>query len=120
MREWVGGLLEFRPLGPGPELGSRAIQVVEISGRPWEIQSEIVRYDPPRELEARLTHKTFESVASYRVEPAGGGSTLSAAMESRYKQLAARLVGAAVTRQVQKKLEADLTRLKRVVEQAPG
>lgn len=116
MHEWVGGLLEFRPLGPGPELGSRAIQIVEISGRPWEIESEIVRYEPPRALEARLTHKTFESVASYRVEPAGVGSTLTATMESRYKQLAARLLGAAVTLKMQKKLESDLARLKQVVE----
>lgn len=118
MQEWVGGLVEFRPLGPGPEVGSRAVQVVEISGSPWEIQSEIVCYEPPQELQARLTHKAFESLASYRVEPAGAGTRLTATMESRYRQLAVRLVGAAATRKAQKKLESDLARLKQVVEQA--
>jgi hypothetical protein len=118
MREWVGGLVEFRPLGPGPELGSRAIQVVEVSGSPWEIQSEIVAYEPPRRLEARLRHKSFESLATYEVETAGERTRLTATMESEYKQMAARLMAGVVTRQVQKKLESDLARLKQVVENA--
>ena len=116
MHEWVGGLVEFRPLGPGPELGSRAIQVVEVSGSPWEIESEIVGYEPPRRLEARLRHKSFESLATYEVEPAGERTRLTATMDSEYKQMAVRLMAGVVTRQVQKKLEADLARLKQVVE----
>lgn len=120
MHQWVGGLVEFRPLGPGPELGSRAIQVVEVSGHPWEIESEIVGYEPPRRLEARLRHKTFESLASYHVEGAGEGSRLTATMESEYKQMAVRLMAGVVNRKTQQKLEADLARLKQVVESADG
>ena len=118
MREWVGGLVEFRPLDEGPQLGSRAIQVVDVSGRRWELESEIVGFEPPRRLEARLRHKGFESLAEYRLEPAGVGTRVTATMETEYRQMAARLLAAVVTRQAQKKLESDLARLKLAVESA--
>jgi hypothetical protein len=118
MQEWVGGLVEFRPLSPGPALGSRAIQVVDMAGRHWELESEIVRYEPPRELEARLTHRGFDSVAAYRLEPAGDRTRVTATMDTQYKQTFARLLAGVVTRQAQRKLEADLNRLKQVVEGA--
>ena len=118
MEEWVGGLVEFRPLDAGPQLGSRALQIVDLAGRRWELQSEIVAYDPPRRLDAQLSHKAFASRASYLLEPTGGGTRLTATMESDYKQMAARLMAGVVTRQTQKKLASDLERLKRVVEAA--
>lgn len=116
MHEWVGGLVEFRPLGPGPELGSRGVQVVTMAGRQWELESEITRYEPPRELDARLVHNGFESLASYRLEESDGRTRVTTTMETEYKQAFARLLAGVVTRQAQKKLEADLARLKQVVE----
>jgi uncharacterized protein YndB with AHSA1/START domain len=118
MHEWVGGLLEFRPLGPGPALGARGVQVVHMAGRRWELESELTRYEPPRELEARLVHKDFESLASYRLEESNGRTRVTTTMETEYKQAFARLLAGVVTRQAQKKLEADLARLKQVVESA--
>jgi uncharacterized protein YndB with AHSA1/START domain len=117
MREWVGGLLEFRPTDAGPALGSRAIQVVEIAGKKWEVESELTRYEPPRELEARLVaSKAFESVATYRLEEVDGRTRVTTTMESEYR--VARLVGGLIARKAQKKLETDLARLKQVVEAA--
>jgi uncharacterized protein YndB with AHSA1/START domain len=117
MREWVGGLVEFRPLSPGPALGSRAIQVVEMAGKKWELESEITRYEPPHLLEARLVApKDFESVASYRLEETDGQTRVTTTMETEYRHRVARLLGGVATRQAQRKLEADLDRLKRVVE----
>jgi uncharacterized protein YndB with AHSA1/START domain len=116
MHEWVGGLVEFRPLEPGPALGSRGVQVVNMAGRRWELESEITRYEPPRELEARLVHDDFESVASYRLTESDGRTRVTTTMETEYKQAFVRLLGGVATRQAQKKLEADLARLKRVLE----
>ena len=118
MHEWVGGLVEFRKLGPGPQLGSRGVQVVNMAGRRWELESEITRYEPPHELEARLVHKDFESRARYRLEEGDGRTRVTTTMDIQYKQTFARLLAGVVTRQTQRKLEADLARLKQVAERA--
>ena len=121
MKQWVGGLIDFRPLDQGPARGSRAIQLVEIAGKKWELESEITRYEPPRELQARLVApKDFESVASYRLDDAGGGTRVTTTMDTEYKSRLARMLGGVATKQAQKKLEADLTRLKQVVETTAG
>jgi Polyketide cyclase / dehydrase and lipid transport len=117
MQEWVGGLVEFRPLSPGPELGSRAIQVVELAGKKLELESEITRYEPPYLLEASLVApKDFESVARYRLDEADGHTRVTTTMETQYKHRVVRLLSGVVTRQAQRKLEADLDRLKQVLE----
>jgi uncharacterized protein YndB with AHSA1/START domain len=117
MKEWVGGLVEFRPIDAGPALGARGVQVVEMSRRNWELESEITRYQPPRALEARLTHKGFESTAAYELEEHDGRTHVRATLDTEYK-LFGNLLGGLVTRQAQKKLEADLDRLKRAAESA--
>jgi uncharacterized protein YndB with AHSA1/START domain len=117
MREWLGGLVEFQPISPGPALGSKAVQIVEMAGKKWELESEITRYDPPHLLEAFLVAPNdFESVASYRLDEADGRTRVTTTMETQYKHRVARLVGGVVTRHAQRKLEADLDRLKRAVE----
>jgi uncharacterized protein YndB with AHSA1/START domain len=118
MKEWVGGLVEFRLLDPGPALGARGVQIVEVSRRNWELQSEITRYQPPRALQARLTHKGFVSTAAYELEEHDGHTHVHATLDTEYKLFANRLLGALVTRQAQKKLEDDLERLKRAAESA--
>jgi uncharacterized protein YndB with AHSA1/START domain len=119
MRKWIGGLIEFRPLDEGPQLGSRAIQVVELSGKKWELESEITRYEPPELLEARLVAPNgFESVASYELEEADGRTRVTTRMTTEYKHRVARLLGGVVTRQAQRKLVSDLERLKQAVEAA--
>jgi uncharacterized protein YndB with AHSA1/START domain len=121
MRTWIGGLVEFRPIDEGPALGSRAIQVVEVAGKKWELESELTRYEPPLALEARLVAaKDFELVATYRLEEANGRTRVSATTETAFKHRTARLLGGVLTRKAQKKLEADLARLKLVVESEPG
>jgi uncharacterized protein YndB with AHSA1/START domain len=121
MRQWVGGLVDFRPLDDGPALGSRAIQVVHLAGKDWELESEITRYEPPRALEARLVApNAFESLAAYRLEETDGRTRVTTTMESEYRSRTARLLGGVVTRQAQRKLVGDLERLKQLVESDGG
>jgi uncharacterized protein YndB with AHSA1/START domain len=118
MKEWVGGLIEFRPLDPGPALGARGVQVVEVGRRNWELESEITRYQPPRILEARLTHRGFESTAAYELEERDGRTHVRATLDTTYRLGADRLLGGLMTRQAQRKLRADLERLKHAAESA--
>jgi uncharacterized protein YndB with AHSA1/START domain len=118
MREWVGGLREFNALDPGPAPGARAVQVLDAAGRRWRIESQIVRYEPPHELESILRHRAFESRVAYRLAGAGGRTHLTGTIETRYQLGVGRLLGGLIGRQAQRKLEDDLGRLKRLAEAA--
>jgi uncharacterized protein YndB with AHSA1/START domain len=114
---WMGALVESEPLTEGPaERGSRYRDVFEDHGQRIELEAELVEVAPGERLMARLVSKGFESTSSQRLEATGGGTRLTAAIETRYTMLAARLVAPLVTRHAQKQLEADLVRLKALVE----
>jgi uncharacterized protein YndB with AHSA1/START domain len=120
---WMGALVESESLTEGPpELGSRYRDVFEDHGQRIELEAELVEVEPGERLTARLMSKGFESTSSQRLEAAGTGkrTRLTAAVETRYTMLAARLLAPLVTRHAQKQLEADLARLKELVEAEAG
>lgn len=118
MQRWIGGLLEFEPLEPGPALGSRSRQVMRIKGQSFELESVITSFDPPAALDVRVEHKGFDSTSAYGLEEHEGHTHLTATIETTYKLFANRLLGGLVTREAQKKLVADLSRLKSLLESA--
>lgn len=118
---WMGALVESEALTDGPpELGSRYRDVFEDHGQRIELEAELVEVKPGERLTAKLVSKGFESTSSQQLEAADGGTRLSAAVETRYTMLAARLLAPLVTRHAQKQLEADLARLKELVEAEAG
>ncbi|MGE5690190.1 MAG: SRPBCC family protein [Pseudomonadota bacterium] len=116
MRRWVGGLKEFRPLDPRPGPGARAEQVVELAGRRVHVRSEILRYEPSEAVDARIRGKGFDVETAYRLEDLGPATLLRATVATRLHGVAGRLIGGVVDRQARRKLEADLTRLRQLVE----
>ena len=118
---WMGALVESESLTEGPpELGSRYRDVFEDHGQRIELEAELVEVEPGERLTARLVSRGFESTSSQRLEADGAGTRLTAAVETRYTMLAARLLAPLVTRHAQKQLEADLARLKELVEAEAG
>ena len=117
MKRWIGGLLEFTPLdGSKPRLGSRARQRVEQAGRTFTVESEITELEPNERLTARIEGSAFTSTVSYRLEPAAGGTRLTASAETDVRGLGGRLLGGVVARQGNRKLGGDLARLKALAE----
>ena len=117
LRQWVGGLVESTALTEGgARVGARSREVVEERGQRFELETGITRYAPNEVLQARITSKGFETLSTYRLQEDSGRTRLTSVLESRYTMLLARLLAPIVTRQAQKKLEADLDRLKRLVE----
>ena len=116
MRQWVGGLREFRPIDPEPAPGARSEQVVELGGRRMHLRSELVRYEPSEVVEAQLTGKGFEVATRYRLEPSGTGTELHAVVETHLHGLTGKLLGGVVEKQAQRKLERDLATLKQLAE----
>jgi uncharacterized protein YndB with AHSA1/START domain len=114
---WMGALVESESLTEGPpELGSRYRDVFEDHGQRIELEAELVEVEPGERLTARLVSKGFEATSSQRLEADGADTRLTATVDTRYTMLAARLLAPLVTRHAQKQLEADLARLKELVE----
>ena len=116
MQRWIGGLLEFEPLDPGPAAGSRSRQTLRIKGQTLHLDSVITAFEPPAVLDVHVEHRGFASTSAYRLDEHEGHTHLSVAIETTYKLFANRLLGGLVTREAQKKLSADLARLKELVE----
>jgi uncharacterized protein YndB with AHSA1/START domain len=114
---WMGALVESEPLTDGPpEPGSRFRDVFEDHGQRIELEAELVEVEPPRVLVVHLVSDVFEATIDQRLERADGGTRLTAEIETTYTKLAARLLASVLTRHAQKQLEADLARLKELVE----
>ncbi len=121
MKRWIGGLLEFTPLdGSEPRPGSRARQRVQQAGRTFAVESEITEFEPNERLTARIEGRAFTSTVSYRLEPTDGGTRLTASAESDLHGLGGRLLAGVAARQAQRKLGADLARLKTLLEHEPS
>jgi hypothetical protein len=113
----MGALVESEPLTEGPpEEGSRYHDVFEDHGQRIELEAELVELDEPRGLVVHLTADAFDATIRQGLEEKDGRTRLTAVIETTYTKLAARLLGAVVTRHAQKQLEADLERLKELVE----
>jgi hypothetical protein len=114
---WMGALVESEALDDEvPALGSRFRDVFEDHGQRIELEAEVVALEPPRALAVRLVAGAFEATSRSRLEEGGPGTRLTATIETTYTALAARLLAPVVTRHAQKQLEADLGRLRELVE----
>lgn len=113
----MGALVESEPLAEGaPVLGSRYRDVFEDLGRRVELEAEVVELDPPHALVVELAADAFEATSASRLEAAGAATRVTVTIETTYKGRAARLVGPVVARRAQRQLEADLERLRELVE----
>jgi hypothetical protein len=113
----MGALVESEPLSDGPpQEGSRYRDVFEDHGQRIELEAELVEFDEPHGLVVRLTSHAFDATIRQGLDEVDGRTRVTAAIETTYTKLAARLLAGVVTRHAQKRLEADLGRLKELVE----
>jgi uncharacterized protein YndB with AHSA1/START domain len=115
--EWMGALEESKPLTEGPVgVGSRYRDVFVDHGQRVELEAEVVRYEPPHCLEVALRGDGIAATSSQILEDAGGGTRLTAVIETEYTKRLLRMMAGVVTRHAQARLESDLAKLKRIVE----
>jgi uncharacterized protein YndB with AHSA1/START domain len=115
--EWMGALVESEPLTDGPPAeGSRYRDVFEDHGQRIELEAELVEVDEPHGIVVQLAADAFDATITQRLDEEDGGTRISAVIETTYTGFAARLLAPVVTRHAQKQLEADLGRLKELVE----
>ena len=115
--EWMGVLTESEQLTEGaPKVGSRWRDVFEDRGQRVELEAELVEYEPNRRLRVRLGNRSFHSTSTQELAEGERWTRVSTVIETEYRTLAARLAGRLVTRHAQQQLEADLARLKELLE----
>lgn len=115
--EWMEKLVSSEQLTDAePGIGTRFHDVFEDHGHRIEIDAEVVEWKPGERLATRLTSSGFESTARQRLEERDGRTRIEVEIETEYRSRVARIMAGVVTRQAQKQLEADLARLKRLVE----
>ena len=113
----MGALQESEALSSGPTgAGSRYRDVFVDHGQRVELQAEVVVYEPPHRLEVALRGDGIEATSSQMLEEAGGGTRLTAVIETEYTKRLLRMMAGLVTRHAQARLESDLENLKRIVE----
>lgn len=124
VEQWVGWLIEIRPLTPQPS-GPGSVQLWVMEDRNndnarMELRVETLREEPDRLLEARVTAPGMVTgTVLYELQPMDPRRTLlSYRATYQYEHWLARLLTAIVSRSAQQKLEADLARLKAAVEAA--
>lgn len=114
---WVGGLKEFTPVGDGEaHVGARSRQQLRVAGRDWVFEGEVLGFEPGRKVVARLSGRGVEMTSTHALQATPAGTQLAVSVETEITRLFARLFGAIVAREGQRKLETDLGRLVELVE----
>jgi hypothetical protein len=117
---WMGALQESEPMTAGPSgQGSRFRDVFVDRGQRVELEAEVVRHEPPSFLEVQLRGDGIEAASSQALTAVAGGTRLTAVIETKYTKRLLRMMAGAITRHAQTQLEADLLRLKELVEAEP-
>ena len=120
--KWRANVVEMKPLGePGDRGGvwSRQIEVRKVPGRTVETEAVVTAYERDRLLSVRRATGAIRPEATYRLEPAAGGTRLSFELEialSGATWLALPLVWTFATLAIRPVLPKDFARLKAILE----
>ena len=87
------------------------VQTLSIAGG-LKLDLEITRYDPPRGAESRFETNGIKLITGYELEPNGGGTRLTQTLDAKAGGITARMLIPVVQGRLEKKVTADLDRLK--------
>ena len=117
---WIGGISESELLGDPPiAVGSRVRRVASFMGKRIEYVNEVTWLDPGSVLEMHSVKSPFPMQITYAFEDAAGGTQASVRVQGG-ASLFYRLAGPLLSRQVKKNVQADLDRLKDILEEEQG
>jgi carbon monoxide dehydrogenase subunit G len=111
--QWTSDLQSYSVEGPlGP--GAKVQQTLDVAGG-LKLTMDIVGYEPPRTAQTRFETNGVKVESSYLVEPSGSGSRLTQTLEAKAGGLTGRMLIPVVQGRLEKKLTADLERLRGVL-----
>ena len=114
---WMTGLVAYEPFEPGPlRVGSRIRQELSVSGQQLRFELNVAELDAPRRAVLRFEGSGFKAANEYSVSEAGSGSRVTWVISGETTSFKAKLIAPMVQAKLQEKLEADLARLRAVLE----
>lgn len=125
LMQWLGGLREITPLTEGdPRVGARSRDVVESHGERFDLETTITEFDPPRLLSVRVEGEAFTMAGRYELERRNGATELTYTIDTQFDGFFFALFEPVIGVSAERKIDADLARLKAAVEStrpaAPG
>ena len=112
--QWTSDLDRYDVHGSLGE-GARVVQTLSIAGG-LKLDLEITRYDPPSAAESRFETNGIKLITGYELEPNGGGTRLTQTLDAKAGGITARMLIPVVQGRLEKKVTADLDRLKILLE----
>jgi hypothetical protein len=114
--QWTGRLQAYEVLGNGAlGSGAKIRQVLTISGQPFDLEIEIIRFEPPGFAESRFSTNGLDVVTTYALREAAGGTALTQTLEGKANSFKARLLVPVVQPKLEGKLTEDLERLRELL-----
>jgi carbon monoxide dehydrogenase subunit G len=114
---WMTGLVTYEPLEPGPlQVGSRIRQELSVSGQQLRFELNVAELDAPRRAVLRFEGSGFKAANEYSVSESGSGSRVTWVISGETTSFKAKLIAPMVQAKLQEKTEADLARLRAVLE----
>jgi uncharacterized protein YndB with AHSA1/START domain len=114
--QWTTGLNGYERLNDGPlGTGSRFREQLEVSGQQIDTELEITAYDPPSGAETRTEIRGIDVNSTYTLQPSGGGTRLTQTVEATGGGLKGRVLIPIIQPHLEKKLDADLAALQKLL-----
>jgi len=123
LTRWIDGLESSTPVvGDSAVRGAKSREVILVGGKRYTLLTEIVDVKRDTLLVVRIVSdpKGFSVDARYELASANNGTRLRYVGDSDYDNVFARLMEPLVTYQSQKKVEADMRRMKELIEAQPS
>jgi uncharacterized protein YndB with AHSA1/START domain len=112
-RDWNRSVADFQQLTGGEVApGTRFREVVDDHGVRSEAVVEVLRCQPGRLLEERVTADARACTRTFTLQQRPGGTRLELRTQTEYNSPVSRLFGRLVTRQAQQQVESDLAGLR--------
>ncbi len=123
LTRWIDGLESSTPVvGNSAVKGARSREVILVDGKRYTLITEIIDVRKDSLLSVHITSEPagFSVDAIYDLTPSGGGTRLHYVGHADYADVFARIMEPLITPRSQKKVEADMKRLKDLIETQPG
>lgn len=118
VHKWVDGLVEIVPLSDETNVvGAKSRQVFHENGRTIEVVEELLVFEPNKRVKIKGDTSGFTYTADYVLHPTANGVRLAYESETIMKNPIMKLMGFMIARITRNKTNADLQRLKKLVEE---
>ena len=123
LTKWISGLESSTPIvGDSAVRGAKSREIVLVDGTRYTLVTEIldIKRDTSITVQINSEPPGYTVHAMYELSPVSTGTKLRYVGSSDFASIFARMMEPIITPQGQKKIEADLKKLKGLVEAQPG